>query len=127
MRRAPIRAGQARRAGLTRDPGETGARLDARAVPAEAPLAGGHGFRHAKKGLDGARRAIAPGGARAARDTALAHTGGRRAFGRAIRDVQAVRFRLADMETGLQAARVFPRGRRGSWTGAPPTPPSVAP
>ena len=62
------------------------------------------------RGLDGGRLNIAAtalGGAQAALDRALAYTGERRAFGRAIRDFQAIQFRLADMETELQAARVF--------------------
>jgi hypothetical protein len=70
----------------------------------------GHGFRYAMKGLDGGRLNIAAaalGGAQNALDRALAYTGERRAFGKAIRDFQAIQFRLADMETELQAARVF--------------------
>ncbi|MBP7001250.1 acyl-CoA dehydrogenase family protein [Amaricoccus sp.] len=98
--------------------------LDACTVPA-ANLMGeeGQGFRYAMKGLDGGRLNIAAaalGGAQAAMDKALAYTGERRAFGQAIRDFQATQFRLADMETELQAARVFLR--QAAWkldTGAP--------
>lgn len=98
--------------------------LDACPVPAEALLGEeGHGFRYAMKGLDGGRLNIAAaalGGAQTALDTALSYTGERQAFGQAIRDFQTVQFRLADMETELQAARVFLR--QAAWkldTGAP--------
>ena len=70
----------------------------------------GQGFRYAMRGLDGGRLNIAAcalGGAQAALDRALAYTAERKAFGQAIRDFQATQFRLADMETELQAARVF--------------------
>jgi alkylation response protein AidB-like acyl-CoA dehydrogenase len=85
--------------------------LDGVPVPA-ANLLGreGEGFTYAMQGLDGGRLNIAAaalGGAQAALDIALAYTGERRAFGRALNDFQALQFRLADMETGLQAARVF--------------------
>lgn len=93
-------------------------------VPADALLGEeGAGFRYAMRGLDGGRLNIAAaalGGAQAALDKALAYTGERRAFGQAIRDFQAIQFRLADMETELQAARVFLR--QAAWkldTGAP--------
>jgi alkylation response protein AidB-like acyl-CoA dehydrogenase len=70
----------------------------------------GMGFRYAMRGLDGGRLNIAAaalGGAQAALDRALAYTAERRAFGKPVRDFQAIQFRLADMETELQAARVF--------------------
>ncbi len=86
-------------------------------VPADALLGGeGQGFRYAMQGLDGGRLNIAAaalGGAQAALERALGYTGERRAFGRAIRDFQATQFRLADMETELQAARVFLR--QAAW------------
>jgi alkylation response protein AidB-like acyl-CoA dehydrogenase len=86
-------------------------RLDACPVPAEHLLGEeGQGFRYAMAGLDGGRLNIAAaalGGAQAAFDRAFAYTGERRAFGRPIRDFQALEFRLADMETDLQAVRVF--------------------
>lgn len=91
--------------------------FDACAAPADALLGEeGKGFVYAMKGLDGGRLNIAAaalGGAQAALDTALAYTGERRAFGQAIRDFQAIQFRLADMETELQAARVFLR--QAAW------------
>ena len=61
-------------------------------------------------GLDGGRLNIAAaalGGAQAALDKALAYTGERRAFGHPLNQFQALQFRLADMETELQAARIF--------------------
>jgi alkylation response protein AidB-like acyl-CoA dehydrogenase len=70
----------------------------------------GEGFRYAMAGLDGGRLNIAAaalGGAQAALDAALAYTAERRAFGHALNRFQALQFRLADMETALQAARVF--------------------
>ena len=85
--------------------------LDECRVPA-ANLLGieGEGFTYAMQGLDGGRLNIAAaalGGAQAALDIALAYTGERRAFGKALNEFQALQFRLADMETGLQAARTF--------------------
>jgi alkylation response protein AidB-like acyl-CoA dehydrogenase len=85
--------------------------FDACQIP-EGNLLGeeGMGFRYAMKALDGGRLNIAAtalGGAQNALDRAFAYTGERRAFGQAIRDFQTVQFRLADMETELQAARIF--------------------
>ena len=85
--------------------------LDECRVPA-ANLLGieGEGFTYAMQALDGGRLNIAAaalGGAQAALDIALAYTGERRAFGKALNEFQALQFRLADMETGLQAARTF--------------------
>jgi len=80
-------------------------------VPAENLLsAEGDGFRIAMAGLDGGRLNIAAcslGGAQAALDKALSYTAERKAFGRKINEFQALQFKLADMETELQAARVF--------------------
>lgn len=70
----------------------------------------GKGFRYAMAGLDGGRLNIAAsalGAAQAALDKALAYVKERKAFGRPIADFQALQFRLADMETELQAARIF--------------------
>jgi alkylation response protein AidB-like acyl-CoA dehydrogenase len=81
------------------------------AVPAENRLAAeGGGFSIAMAGLDGGRLNIAAcslGGAQAALDKALTYTSERKAFGKTIDQFQALQFRLADMETELQAARVF--------------------
>jgi len=80
-------------------------------VPAENLLSGeGSGFRIAMAGLDGGRLNIAAcslGGARSAFAKALAYAGERQAFGQAIDRFQALQFKLADMETDLQTARVL--------------------
>jgi alkylation response protein AidB-like acyl-CoA dehydrogenase len=80
-------------------------------VPAENLLTGeGAGFRIAMAGLDGGRLNIAAcslGGAQSAFDKALAYSGERVAFGKTIDQFQALRFKLADMETSLQASRVL--------------------
>jgi len=70
----------------------------------------GAGFRYAMMGLDGGRLNIAAaalGGAQDALNRALAYAGERQAFGRSIDQFQSLQFKLADMETELQAARVF--------------------
>jgi hypothetical protein len=70
----------------------------------------GHGFKFAMAGLDGGRLNIAAaalGGAQLALDKALAYAKERSQFGKAIADFQATQFKLADMETELQAARVM--------------------
>jgi len=80
-------------------------------VPAENLLSGeGQGFKIAMAGLDGGRLNIAAcslGGAQSAFDKALAYAAERQAFGQAIDRFQAMQFKLADMETSLQASRVF--------------------
>ncbi|MEM1391666.1 MAG: isobutyryl-CoA dehydrogenase [Pseudomonadota bacterium] len=70
----------------------------------------GHGFKFAMAGLDGGRLNIAAcslGGAQRALDLALAYAKEREQFGNPIADFQAIQFKLADMETELQAARVM--------------------
>ena len=72
----------------------------------------GEGFTYAMAGLDGGRLNIAAcslGAAQAALDQTLVYMGERKAFGRSLDQFQALQFRLADMETELQAARVFLR------------------
>jgi alkylation response protein AidB-like acyl-CoA dehydrogenase len=85
--------------------------LDGCAVPAENLLGQeGDGFKYAMAGLDGGRLNIAAaalGGAQAALDRALAYSGERRAFGHTLDKFQALQFRLADMATELEAARLF--------------------
>ena len=80
-------------------------------VPVENRLSEeGAGFRIAMAGLDGGRLNIAAcslGGGQSALDKALAYTAERKAFGKTIDQFQALQFRLADMETELQAARMF--------------------
>jgi hypothetical protein len=70
----------------------------------------GEGFRFAMMGLDGGRLNIAAcslGTAAAALKTALDYTNERRAFGKRLNEQQALQFKLADMATELEAARVF--------------------
>ena len=78
-------------------------------VPAENLIgAEGQGYRIALSGLEGGRIGIASqavGMARAAFEAALAYAKDRSAFGKAIFEHQAVRFRLADMATRIEAAR----------------------
>ncbi|HFA59567.1 MAG TPA: acyl-CoA dehydrogenase, partial [Rhodospirillales bacterium] len=70
----------------------------------------GQGFRIAMQALDGGRVNIAAcslGAARAALERALDYVRERRQFGQRIADFQATRFRLADMATELEAARLL--------------------
>jgi len=70
----------------------------------------GQGFRLAMQGLDGGRINIAAcslGGAQRCLDGALAYTRTRQQFGRPVAEFQATQFALADMETGMQAARAL--------------------
>ncbi|WP_186398917.1 acyl-CoA dehydrogenase family protein [Stappia sp. P2PMeth1] len=87
------------------------------AVPAENLLGEeGKGFAYAMKGLDGGRLNIAAcalGGAQGALTAATRYMGERKAFGKTIDQFQGLQFRLADMETELQAARVFLR--QAAW------------
>ena len=83
---------------------------DAR-VPVENRLGGeGDGFKIAMAGLDGGRvniSACSLGAARACLDASRAHLLERRQFGKALADFQALRFKLADMATDLEAARLL--------------------
>ena len=85
--------------------------LDECAVPSDNLLGEeGAGFKYAMMGLDGGRLNIAAaalGGAQDALNKALIYAGERQAFGRSIDQFQSLQFKLADMETELQAARVF--------------------
>jgi alkylation response protein AidB-like acyl-CoA dehydrogenase len=70
----------------------------------------GEGFKIAMQGLDGGRiniAACALGAARACYERARAHLLERRQFGRRLADFQALQFRLADMATELEAARLM--------------------
>ncbi|MEI9886748.1 MAG: isobutyryl-CoA dehydrogenase [Rhizomicrobium sp.] len=82
-------------------------------VPAANRVGGeGEGFRIAMAGLDGGRiniGACSVGTARAALAEALAYARERKQFGRAIADFQASQFKLADMATELEAARLMIR------------------
>lgn len=80
-------------------------------IPAENRLNDeGMGFRIAMAGLDGGRLNIGAcslGGAKAALDMALAYSSERKAFGQPIGQFQAIQFKLADMATELEAARLM--------------------
>lgn len=80
-------------------------------VPAENRIGEeGEGFRFAMAGLDGGRLNIAAcslGGGQDALNRATAYAQEREQFGKAIAQFQATQFKLADMETELQAARVM--------------------
>jgi hypothetical protein len=70
----------------------------------------GEGFRFAMMGLDGGRLNIAAcslGAAGAALKAALDYANERRAFGKRLNEQQALQFKLADMATDLEAARIF--------------------
>ncbi|MGP9805606.1 acyl-CoA dehydrogenase family protein [Paracoccus sp. NSM] len=76
----------------------------------------GRGFAYAMAGLDGGRLNIAAsalGGAQAALDATLTYMGERRAFGQSLDQFQALQFRLAEMETALQSARILLR--QAAW------------
>ena len=72
----------------------------------------GDGFKIAMMGLDGGRLNISAcslGGARACLEAARDHLLERRQFGQPLADFQALRFKLADMATELDAARLMVR------------------
>jgi hypothetical protein len=87
--------------------------LDNAVIPASNRVGDeGQGFRIAMMGLDGGRLNIAAcslGGAALALETAKAYVESRRQFGRALKDFQGLQFKLADMETQLEAARLMVR------------------
>ena len=82
-------------------------------VPAVNLLGGeGDGFKIAMMGLDGGRiniGACSIGGARACYEAARDYVQERQQFGRPIADFQATQFKLADMATELEAARLMVR------------------
>ncbi len=85
---------------------------DCRVPVANRIGAEGEGFRIAMMGLDGGRiniGACSVGTARAALEEALVYARDRKQFGRAIADFQASQFKLADMATELEAARLMIR------------------
>ncbi|WP_395944490.1 acyl-CoA dehydrogenase family protein [Brevundimonas sp.] len=76
----------------------------------------GAGFRYAMAGLDGGRLNIAAcslGGARLALETAQDYVATRKQFGKPVGDFQNTQFKLADMATDLEAARLMVL--RGAW------------
>jgi acyl-CoA dehydrogenase len=88
-------------------------RLELDGVPVGADQVLGRvdqGFGLAMRTLDRFRPSVgafAVGMAQAALDTAVGHAAGRRAFGRPLREFQAVAHGLADMATRTQAARLL--------------------
>jgi alkylation response protein AidB-like acyl-CoA dehydrogenase len=83
---------------------------DCRVPAANRIGAEGQGFKFAMSGLDGGRiniGACSLGAAWAALDKARQYMVERKAFGRAIADFQALQFKLADMATELEAARLM--------------------
>jgi alkylation response protein AidB-like acyl-CoA dehydrogenase len=85
---------------------------DCRVPVANRIGAEGEGFRIAMMGLDGGRiniGACSVGTARAALEEALTYARDRKQFGRPIADFQASQFKLADMATELEAARLMIR------------------
>ena len=87
--------------------------LDNCNIPAENLLGDvGKGFTYAMAGLDGGQVNIAAcslGGAQAAFDRTRTYMAERQAFGQRLDQMQALQFRLADMEIGLQSARLMLR------------------
>jgi alkylation response protein AidB-like acyl-CoA dehydrogenase len=85
--------------------------LDQVPVPASHLIGGeGKGFSIAMSGLNGGRLNIAAcslGAAQSALDKAVAYMKERKAFGKSLGSFQALQFKIADMETELQAARIF--------------------
>ena len=81
-------------------------------VPAENLVGGieGQGFKIAMSGLDGGRiniGACSLGAAWSALDKASQYLPERKAFGRGLGDFQALQFKVADMATELEAARLM--------------------
>ena len=85
---------------------------DCRVPEANRIGAEGEGFRFAMAGLDGGRINIAScslGGAGLALDTARTHLETRKQFGNPLKEFQGLQWRLADMATDLEAARLMVR------------------
>jgi alkylation response protein AidB-like acyl-CoA dehydrogenase len=76
----------------------------------------GEGFKQALQVLDGGRigiAALAVGLAQGALDASLRYARERRQFGRPLADFQAVQWKLADMATEIEAARLLTR--KAAW------------
>lgn len=85
---------------------------DCRVPVANRVGAEGQGFRIAMAGLDGGRVNIAAcslGAAQASLEIARDHVRAREQFGRKLATFQALQFKLADMATALEAARLVTR------------------
>ncbi|MFQ5984343.1 MAG: acyl-CoA dehydrogenase family protein [Alphaproteobacteria bacterium] len=83
---------------------------DCRVPVAHRLGAEGEGFKIAMKGLDGGRiniGACSLGAAKACLERAREHLSARDQFGRKLAEFQALRFKLADMATDLEAARLM--------------------
>jgi alkylation response protein AidB-like acyl-CoA dehydrogenase len=83
---------------------------DARVPVANRIGAEGDGFKIAMAGLDGGRvniGACSLGGARACLDAARGYMNERKQFGKHLAEFQALQFKLADMATELDAARLM--------------------
>jgi hypothetical protein len=83
---------------------------DAKVPVANRLGAEGDGFKIAMAGLDGGRLNISAcsiGGARAGLEAAREHMKQRKQFGKPLAEMQALRFKLADMATELEAARLL--------------------
>lgn len=83
---------------------------DCRVPKANRVGAEGEGFKIAMAGLDGGRLNIGAcslGAAQTCLDRTIAYMKDRKQFGRAIAEFQALQFRLADMATELEAARLL--------------------
>jgi alkylation response protein AidB-like acyl-CoA dehydrogenase len=96
---------------------------DCRVPVANRIGAEGEGFKIAMKGLDGGRiniGACSLGAARACLEAARAHALDRRQFGRPIAEFQALQFKLADMATELEAARLMIRQAAAKLDAADP-------
>ena len=85
--------------------------FDEMRVPADRLLGvEGQGFKYAMQSLDHGRLGVAAqatGIARAALEYATAYAAERRQFGQAIREFQAIQFKLADMATRVASARAL--------------------
>ncbi len=83
---------------------------DCRVPIANGLGAEGEGFKIAMKGLDGGRINIAScslGGARACLEAARSYLKDRSQFGKKLAEFEALQFRIADMATDLEAARLM--------------------
>jgi alkylation response protein AidB-like acyl-CoA dehydrogenase len=83
----------------------------------------GEGFKIAMRGLDGGRLNIAAcsiGGAQFCLDRTLDYMRERKQFGQRLADFQALRFRIADHATELEAARLMVRRAAAAVTNREP-------
>ncbi|GAA1367611.1 acyl-CoA dehydrogenase family protein [Brevibacterium luteolum] len=93
-------------------------------VPVENRLGEeGEGFKIAMSGLDGGRLNIGAcslGGGQSALEKAITYMGERQAFGTELNGFQALRFRLADMQTKLEGARSLLRRAAAAYDAGDP-------